>query len=339
METFSMNKFAFLELNKLNLLITTILILFLISFAFVVPFTKMITPASASASASASAASSALTQRTDKHTKSSRKTIFLIRHAESEENRRLVCLSRSIKGLASFKLPTKSDMKSSVQLLNISAQIDSQVSYIGQQQITQVGQKIKQDDFVEKMEIQLVVHSPLIRARQTSEGMLECVAPSQDSNSSHHSNRSDDQISQGSRHKSVSRVVELDVLKEKTPMEWLPANKETFRKRIEDFEKWLADQPENVIAVVGHSQYFKSMLGLPKKFKNCDVWSLQFDYNGHLDDVTDSSIQIDATADTFAIEGNHPEHEDAHEVDGVRLDNLDLPKRWRTLKRHYTFSA
>ena len=36
-------------------------------------------------------------------------------------------------------------------------------------------------------------------------------------------------------------------------------------------------QLEDVITVISHSQYFKSMLGLPKKFKNVDVWSLQFD--------------------------------------------------------------
>ena len=286
--------------------------------------------------------SSVVTQMKDEITvlKSEPKTIFLIRHAESEENRRLACLSRSMKGITLLKLPSKSDMKASVQLLNISAQIDSEVSPVGQEQIHQAGEKIKQDNFVEKMGIELVVHSPLLRARQTSEGMLNCVAPSYGTINANDSNHSE-QISKGSRHKSVSRVVELEILKEKTPLEWLPINKETFRKRIEEFEKWLAEQPENVIAVVGHSQYFKSMLGLPKKFKNCDVWSLQFDYNGHLDSVVaaDSSAQQDATVETSTIESDPQNDEEIYEVDGVRLDNLDLPRRWRTLKRHYTFST
>jgi broad specificity phosphatase PhoE len=328
LESFSNKKEVFAEYFTLENL-TTIIALLLISIAFfggasLVPYL-----------------SSALTQMKDEITllKSDPKTIFLIRHAESEENRRLACLSRSMKGIALLKLPSKSDMKSSVQLLNISAQIDSEVSHVGQEQIHQVGEKIKQDNFVEKMGIELVVHSPLLRARQTSEGMLECVAPSDGTINAYDSNHSE-QISKGSRHKSVSRVVELEILKEKTPLEWLPINKETFRKRIEEFEKWLAEQPENVIAVVGHSQYFKSMLGLPKKFKNCDVWSLQFDYNGHLDGVvTDSSVQQDATVDTTTIKYSPQNDEEIYEVDGVRLDNLDLPKRWRTLKRHYTFST
>merc|ERR1739845_41405 len=39
----------------------------------------------------------------------------------------------------------------------------------------------------------------------------------------------------------------------------------------------LGEQPENIIVVVGHSQYFKSMLGLDFKFGNCDIWELKFD--------------------------------------------------------------
>lgn len=337
-ESFSNRKEFLIDYYMLVNPATTIFIL-LISVAFLVSFTKKTT-------ALVPDYSSTFTDMTNEKTLySETKTIFLIRHAESEENRRLACLTRSMKGLASLKLPSKSDVKSSVQLLNVSAQIDSEVSHIGKQQIFQAGEKIRQDDFVEKMGIQLVVHSPLLRARQTSEGMLECVAPSDGSagNKDDDSNHSD-QISKGSRHKSVSRVVELDILKEKTPLEWLPVNKETFRKRIEEFEKWIAEQPENVIAVVGHSQYFKSMLGLPKKFKNCDVWSLQFDYHGHSDSssstVAESFTQQDNTkVDTINVDGNQQNDKEIFEVDGVRLDNLDLPKRWRTLKRHYTFST
>ena len=43
--------------------------------------------------------------------------------------------------------------------------------------------------------------------------------------------------------------------------------------------------------------------------------------------------------ETTTIESDPQNDEEIFEVDGVRLDNIDLPKRWRTLKRHYTFST
>lgn len=64
------------------------------------------------------------------------KTVYLIRHAESEENRRLGSLKTAFLGLGKFKLPAKKDVLASMELLNVSAQIDSDVSEIGQQQVS-----------------------------------------------------------------------------------------------------------------------------------------------------------------------------------------------------------
>ena len=89
------------------------------------------------------------------------KTVFLIRHAQSDENRRLASLTKSLKGITKLRLPLKSDIKASVELLNIPAQIDSDVSPEGKTQITALGLQISKDDFVSKMGIQLVAHSPL----------------------------------------------------------------------------------------------------------------------------------------------------------------------------------
>ncbi len=305
------------------------------------------------------------------------KTVYLIRHAESDENRRLASLSRSIKGLVSLKIPTKDDLVASSELLHISAQIDSDVSPKGRSQINQLGRRLMADEFVAKMGIQLVAHSPLKRARSTSEGMLGCVSPNDQE--------------KGCQAPSVARVVELDLLSERTPMEWLPIHHDAFTKRIANFEQWLSEQPEDVIAIVGHSQYFKSMLGLNKKFKNCDVWSLQFDYHSvemthkgvkhdvrtadrdqaqkkmkrkikgalqHLnqagnnnrddneqegegrttkkeDDVTDEDD--DAKRDIDMDASVYEDSEEIYEIDGVRVDDVELPRGWRDLKRHYTF--
>jgi len=319
------------------------------------------------------------------------KTVFLIRHAQSDENRRLASLTNTFKGLIRFKLPQKSDIVASVELLNISAQIDSDVSPEGKIQIDALGIQIEKDNFVEKMGIQLVAHSPLKRARQTSDGMLNCVTPSTKPNVT----LQEDYSAKGRKGPSVQRVVELPVLSERTPLEWLPVNHDAFTKRIAEFEAWLGGQPEDVIAIVGHSQYFKSMLGLPKKFKNVDVWSLQFDStvqkshadvkmeintkeriergkklkkkldtvlnagSGHGSDdgaaagsaagdgtSAGSESESDNDGDGAGVgekggTGNDSEvfetANEIYEIDGVRVDHLELPRGWRDLKRHYTF--
>lgn len=205
-------------------------------------------------------------------------------------------MKTSVKGLGKLKLPKREDVVASMELMNVGAQLDSNVSPRGQAQIDQLGGRIANDDFVRKMGIQLVAHSPLQRARRTSYGMLQSVAPASNNNQNHSNSNincngndttyiidDDEQTNpdptiKGAKHPSVKRVVELDILSERTPIEWLPIQHDQFTKRIAEFEMWLCQQPEDVIAVVGHSQYFKDMLGLETKFHNVDVWSLQFDF-------------------------------------------------------------
>jgi len=64
------------------------------------------------------------------------KTIYLIRHAESNENRRLECLARSIQHLKKLAMPEKEDIVASVELLDVTAQLDSDVSDVGKRQIS-----------------------------------------------------------------------------------------------------------------------------------------------------------------------------------------------------------
>jgi len=299
------------------------------------------------------------------------KTVFLIRHAESDENRRLASLTKSVKGLGRFRIPKKEDLIASMELMNVPAQIDSGVSSKGRAQINALAKQLEKDDFVTKMGIQLVAHSPLKRARQTSEGMLGCVTAKPNVSTE------EDCSANGKKAPSVGRVVELPILSERTPMEWLPIHHDAFTQRIAEFEKWLGEQPEDVIAVVGHSQYFKSMLGLPKKFKNCDVWSLQFDHSIKMthesvkneinsieraekqkilkkkfkdalrstspfrDEKKDETetranaecLKLDRRESSEVFESDN----EIYEIDGVRVDDIKLPRGWRDLKRHYTY--
>jgi broad specificity phosphatase PhoE len=182
------------------------------------------------------------------------KTIYLIRHAESEENERLASLVNVFSSFYHLSLPSTADIYSSFQLLNIPAQVDSAVSEKGKQQIEDMAGKLTKADFVKQVE--LVAHSPLHRARHTSRGLLECMAPNL-------------------KHESVKRVVETDLLREKYPSEWIPGYYATFQTRIDQCEEWLLQQPEDNIVLVGHSQFFKAMLGLDYKFGNCDVWQAE----------------------------------------------------------------
>ncbi len=225
---------------------------------------------------------------------SATKTIYLIRHAESEENRRLSSLGRCFKNLGKFSLPSSADVYASTELLNVMAQVDSEVSPLGVKQIADMGEKLKEADFLKTSGIQLVVHSPLLRAQETSEGMLGCRA-------------------NVAKADLVDRVVELDLLIEKTPQEWTPLYSSTFKKRIADFEDWLGEQPETEITIVGHSQYFKAMLGLDFKFGNCDVWEVKFDLSKR-----GSSTPIDAEKTTDDL-----------------CDTWMLPPQWQNLKQLY----
>ena len=191
------------------------------------------------------------------------KTIYLIRHAESEENRRVGSLKNLFCSLGRLSLPASNDISAAMSLVNVPAQVDSEVSDVGKQQIEQLGIRLNEAGFVNNIEV--VAHSPLKRARQTSEGMLGCSAEG-------------DQVLK--QKDPVQRVVELEFLAEKTLLEWVPGYFASFQARLDKFEGWLSEQDESSIAIVGHSQYFKAMLGLDFKFGNCDVWKVQYNTSG-----------------------------------------------------------
>jgi len=201
------------------------------------------------------------------------KTVYLIRHAESNENKRLASLERALNQITKLKLPLKDDVTNAFELLNFYQEQDSRVSSKGKKQIEQLSYKLKKDDFILSKKIQLVAHSSLSRARQTCEGMLESVTQRDSSSESNM-----ESYWEGKKAKGVERVVELDCLVEQSPFEWLPFNRHAFLKRIKEFESWLEEQPEERIAVVGHSLYFRAMLNLPYKFDNCDVWELTYTF-------------------------------------------------------------
>jgi len=180
------------------------------------------------------------------------KEVYLIRHAESIENTRIASAQRCWNQIRQFQSPTKSDLKSSAKVLKFKENADSLVSDKGKLQIENLHLGWWKQHKVDRG--YLVVHSPLVRAKETCLGMI------------------------GNHNKEFcERLIELSCLREKTPKEFLPGSDVSLRNRISEFETWLAQQPETVVYVVGHSQYFKTMLKLKYNFDNCSVWRVQFD--------------------------------------------------------------
>jgi len=214
-----------------------------------------------------------------------------------------------------------SDLRRSVELINVPAQVDSDVSSVGWDQIKQVGDQLRADDFLTKNNVQLVAHSPLLRAQQTSEGMLGCVTAT---------SSTDQKLSPP-----VKRVEELNCLLEKAPSEWIPGNVGGFAKRIVEFEHWICDQPEDSIAIVGHSQFFKAMLEMTYKFNNCDVWEIKLDCTKVPGRNVEEEEKKDDTA--LVVEGKEePESESDCSAQG---EELPLPRGWKGLKKLYKYEV
>jgi broad specificity phosphatase PhoE len=129
---------------------------------------------------------------------------------------------------------------------------DSPLSAEGQKQIESVSESIQADDFLGKYAPELHVHSPLQRARVTHAGLFpDCPK------------------------------VELECLREISASEYLfSPTKSRLRGRIGDFERWLSERDENKIVVVGHSQYFRYMLGTDTMLENCSI--IQCTFHPHL---------------------------------------------------------
>jgi hypothetical protein len=215
------------------------------------------------------------------------KTIFLVRHAESEENRRLGSLKSALKALTRFSLPKSTDIAAAMELIRVDQQIDSNVSTFGQQQIQYMANIIRQSNFISKRHIQLIAHSPLIRAKDTCRGMFGKVASNTvvadadpdiplESSSIPSATHTCAATATNTTYDTLA-VCELDTLKEMTPAEWLPGNAGSLHRRFRTLEDWIAQRPEHVIVLVGHSQFFKALLQLDYKFGNCDIMQVQFD--------------------------------------------------------------
>ena len=149
-----------------------------------------------------------------------RKRVFLVRHAQSEAN---VASARLENGEVSALWP----------FLTVGS--DAPLSDMGLQQLAAARAQLVASRFVEVRGVQLVAHSPLVRAEQTARRLFGDCGPSL-----------------------TPPFVEVPFIYERTPSEW--ASITGLDARIEQLCAWLAERDESVIVLVGHGQFFKRCL-------------------------------------------------------------------------------
>lgn len=185
-----------------------------------------------------------LTRRKYARLTSSMKQVFLVRHAQSIEN---VALQNMVDGfyrIGRLQSPTPEQYAAARHLI-FNHDKDADVSERGLEQIADLRALLERDNWWHSVKPDAIFCSPLVRARKTCLGIL---------------------TSEEDR----ARVQVLDCLREVTPYETIFPS--TFKMRIREFERLLRNTSAETVVVVGHSQYFRSMLG-GGMLRNCDLVS------------------------------------------------------------------
>ncbi|CAK9011578.1 Uncharacterized protein SCF082_LOCUS11153 [Durusdinium trenchii] len=183
-----------------------------------------------------------------------RKTLFLIRHAESMENEKLGSLKKFFHSIGRLELPEWAHFYHGVSIVGEPSLVDSTLSTKGKKQVERLTEILREENFVDAHGVELVMHSPLIRAAETAKAVFHSM-PKETADH-------------------FPRFVE-PLIREKFISEWV--NLGGLDKRIADFAASLVERSEERIVVVGHSQYFRRMLGQEKKMSNCDVWHVELE--------------------------------------------------------------
>jgi broad specificity phosphatase PhoE len=225
------------------------------------------------------------------------KTVVLIRHSQSNENVKVVRMFEGLNRLRNLKPPTLQQIGSTLSIASLT--VDSLVSPLGRRQILDMHMILRDQKFWERQKFDLILCSPLIRAQETCEGLLP------------------------EKREGIVVMTRAD-LEEATPFEHVFSG--GLVTRIEHFKRWLATRKEEKILIIGHSQYFKRMLGQTSLMRNCDVWQCNF--------ATDSGI--DGTA-KMAFEWtdltllHRTELSEIHPYDGAKLKNSKKGKSVETM--------
>lgn len=172
-----------------------------------------------------------------------RKKVIFIRHAESQNNVAKQDAAATWLACKTFTgWPSLKQIGSIASMITIPMNTD--LSDAGEKMAGNLRHQMNQTDFISNHGVELIVHSPLIRAQRTCSILFE--------------------------HTGVP-IVENEFIFEKNISEHFRFA--DMNRRVTQFIEWLRARPECVIVVVGHSAFFRSLLQLKKdmKMKNCEV--------------------------------------------------------------------
>jgi len=169
---------------------------------------------------------------------------------ESVENIRVRAARSTWARMKSFKLPLASEVWNMCKLIGLDE--DSDLSPTGNDMVERMCADLKlshNSGPFHPNPPELAVYSPLKRAKKTFEIGLLPLLP---------------KISVECSNLLVERRVSEHVYAQ-----------QRFRNRVSAFERWIDAREEKSIIIVGHSQFFKHLLGSAcplSKFSNCDIW-------------------------------------------------------------------
>ena len=161
----------------------------------------------------------------------SKKILYLVRHAESLQN---IYIKR---------LTDRWDVTAIMPIVRLE---NAPLSDLGKEQVTQANEFLKSNNWNPKTgerSPDLVVHSPLIRAKHTAAGLYDGC--------------------------DTIPMIQLDSLIERSIFEYMYIS--PLDRRISETNEWLRTREEDVIVIVGHGQFFRRWLSLGYTQKNVHV--------------------------------------------------------------------
>lgn len=190
------------------------------------------------------------------------KTIYFIRHAESQNNKDKKTLKDAFYNITQGKIPTKSPFGAIVRCSQIP--MDSEISEKGKEQISIQRGNLRRDNFLEKNNIEIIFHSPLIRSLITCHELFKV------------------------RFKSSSsriKLKEYSELYEQCISEWIGYN--NMEDRVLKVKTQLLERYEKSIVLVGHNTFFRKLLDLEDniKIENCSIWKANLNSNGEWSNI------------------------------------------------------
>jgi broad specificity phosphatase PhoE len=178
------------------------------------------------------------------------KHLYLVRHSESVNNKDKE-MARAM--LSTWQLPSTEQLKHATNLLKFD--FNSPLSAKGKLMLELQRRVLDESDFVRSKGIQLILHSELDRARDTCCGLF-------------------------GRFKDEVPIKPHPLLYEKSFTEYVVAD---LSVRVASFKRELFALEEEHIVLVGHSGFFRKLLGTDKHLKNCEVFHCILYEDGSVD--------------------------------------------------------